>query len=632
MSQTTAGRAIVAALERAGIRHAFTVPGESFLELLDALRDSSIRLVTTRHEAGAGFMAEAYAQLTGRPAVCLATRAVGTANLAIALHTAMQDSAPLVAISGQVPRAFRGREAFQEADLAATFGGLCKAAVELDDPADAAGEVERLALLARAGRPGPVLIAIPEDVLRAPVDAPWPAGREPWGTQPAGREPAEMQPAERDPAAARGADGGGAGAAASRGAAASGGAAASAGPGAGAAAAGETIEPPVPTSDDVAEVLRVLASAERPVVVAGGGVLRSGATAELRAFAEEAGLAVIAAWRRPDVFPGDSPRYLGATGLSAARTVRPRLLEADVILALGTRLSEIASFEYAVPAPATRLIHVDVEPGFRGDRPAPALAVRADARAFLRTALALLVRARSAAGGPGAGAVRPDAPLAARRAADLARERAAYLAAVTLPDPGPRGAGDRAHPATVVAALRRHLPEDAILTTDAGNFAGWAARYLPVPAGGRFLGPTSGAMGYGLPAAIGAGIAARELEGRARPLVALGGDGGLAMLMAELETAVRERLRLTVVVFDNAMYGTIRMHQERAYPTRVAATDLGAIDFAAVAEACGARAFRAADDREVDGAVAAALRLPEVALVHVLTDPRVISVDATLPG
>ncbi len=595
MSQTTAGRAIVAALERAGIRHAFTVPGESFLELLDALRDSSIRLVTTRHEAGAGFMAEAYAQLTGRPAVCLATRAVGTANLAIALHTAMQDSAPLVAISGQVPRAFRGREAFQEADLAATFGRLCKAAVELDDPADAAGEVERLALLARAGRPGPVLIAIPEDVLRAP-------------------------------AAARGADGGGAGAAAS------GGAAANAGPGAAAAAAGGTIEPPVPTTDEVAEVLRVLASADRPVVVAGGGVLRSGATAELRAFAEEAGLAVIAAWRRPDVFPGDSPRYLGATGLSAARTVRPRLLEADVILALGTRLSEIASFEYAVPAPATRLIHVDVEPGFRGDRPAPALAVRADARAFLRTALALLVRARSAAGGPGAGAVRPDAPLAARRAEDLARDRAAYLAAVTLPDPGPRGAGDRAHPATVVAALRRHLPEDAILTTDAGNFAGWAARYLPVPAGGRFLGPTSGAMGYGLPAAIGAGIAARELEGRARPLVALAGDGGLAMLMAELETAVRERLRLTVVVFDNAMYGTIRMHQERAYPSRVAATDLGAIDFAAVAEACGARAFRAADDREVDGAVAAALRLPEVALVHVLTDPRVISVDATLPG
>ena len=578
MSQVTAGRAVVTALERAGIRHAFTVPGESFLELLDALRDSSIRLVTTRHEAGAGFMAEAYAQLTGRPAVCLATRAVGTANLSIALHTAMQDSAPLVAISGQVPRAFRGREAFQETDLAATFGALCKGAAELDEPAGAAGEVERLALLARSGRPGPVLVAVPEDVLRAPVDAPWPTG------------PGEPGTVAAAPA------------------------------------------PPEPPVGEVRGALRLLASARRPVLVAGGGVLRSGATAELRAFAEAAELAVIAAWRRPDVFPNDSPRYLGATGLSAARTVRPRLLEADVILALGTRLSEVASFEYAVPAPATRLVHVDVEPGFRGDRPAPALTVRADARAFLRVALALLGEAGPGASGRGPGALRPPASLAARRAADLARDRAAYVAAVELPDPGPRGAGGRAHPATVVAALRRHLPEDAIVTTDAGNFAGWAARYLPVPAGGRFLGPTSGAMGYGLPAAIGAGIAARELQGRPRPVVALAGDGGFAMLMAELETAVREDLRLAVVVFDNAMYGTIRMHQERAYPRRVAATDLGAIDFGAVAEACGARAFRAVHDGEVGDAVAAAMRHPGVALVHVLTDPRVISVDATLPG
>ena len=213
----------------------------------------------------------------------------------------------------------------------------------------------------------------------------------------------------------------------------------------------------------------------------------------------------------------------------------------------------------------------------------------------------------------------------------IARDRSAYLQAVALPDPGPRRPDAPVHPATVVAALRRHLSAGAIVTTDAGNFAGWAARYLPLPRAGRFLGPTSGAMGYGLPAAVGAAIAARDL-GHGGPAVALAGDGGFSMLMAELETAVRERVALTVLVFDNGMYGTIRMHQERAHPGRVAATDLGPIDFAAFAQACGARGIRVAHDHEVDAAVAAALRHTGVTLVHVLADPRVISVDTTLPG
>ena len=356
------------------------------------------------------------------------------------------------------------------------------------------------------------------------------------------------------------------------------------------------------------------------MILAGSGVLRSGATAELEAFADATGIGVMAAWRRPDVFPNASPVYLGATGLGAARTVRRRLLEADVILALGTRLSQVATFDYAVPRPDTELLQVDIEPGLRGDRAQPSLTVRSDARAFLRAALSLL-----AAG-------EPASPLAAERAADLGRDRAAYLAAVEPPDPGPRGGDLPVHPATVVAALRRHLPPDAILTTDAGNFASWPARYLPVPARGRFLGPTSGAMGYGLPAAVGAAIASRDLDDRARPVVALAGDGGFGMLMAELETAVRERLRLAVIVFDNGMYGTIRMHQERAYPGRVAATDLGRIDFAAFAVACGARGIRVAHDADVEEAVASALADRGVVLVHVLTDPRVISIDSTLPG
>ncbi len=591
MARVTAGRAVVAALERAGIRHAFTVPGESFLEILDALRDSRISLVAARHEAGAGFMAEGYGQLAGIPAACLVTRAVGTANLSIALHTARANSTPLVAIAGQVPRGFRGREAFQEADLVSTFGSLCKAAAELDDPATIAGDVEALLTLAISGRPGPVLLSIPEDAL---LDDAGPG-----------------DPADAGPGLPL-ADGAGHDARRTR--------------------AGETARNPAGESalddDQVRDVLRLLAGARHPVVLAGAGVIRSRAVAELAAFADATDVPVMAAWRRPDVFDNDSPRYLGATGLAAARTVRPRLLEADVILAIGTRLSEIATFEYAVPAPGTTLVRVDVDPGSSLHRPAPAVTIRADAGAFLRRALALIE------GSPGPGAEQPGerpppAPPATRRV-EIARDRAAYLDAVALPDPGRRGADAPVHPATVIGALRRHLPAGAIVTTDAGNFAGWAARYLPVPPGGRFLGPTSGAMGYGLPAAVGAAIAARDLGGGGR-VVALAGDGGFSMLMAELETAVRERLRLAVIVFDNGMYGTIRMHQERAHPGRVAATDLGPIDFAAYARACGARGMRVAHDAGVEDAVSAALRDPGVTLVHVLSDPRVISVDATLP-
>jgi acetolactate synthase I/II/III large subunit len=574
MERVTAGRAVVAALERAGIRHAFTVPGESFLEILDALTDSRIRLVAARHEAGAGFMAEGYGQLEGIPAACLVTRAVGTANLSIALHTARANSTPLVAIAGQVPRAFRGREAFQEADLVATFGGLCKTSAELDDPATMARDVEALVALATSGRPGPVLLSIPEDAL---LDE-------------AGSDPPPTRAATLATSPAGGA---------------------------------------APDDGQVRDVLRLLAGARRPVVLAGAGVIRSRAVPELATFAEAADVPVIAAWRRPDVFDNDSPRYLGATGLSAAHTVRPRLLEADVILAIGTRLSEVATFEYAVPGPGTTLVRVDVDPASSGDRPVPAVAIRADAAAFLRRALALLEADPSG----GERQPRQPSPFAPppTRGAEIARDRAAYLGAVTLPDTHGRRAGAPVHPATVIGALRRHLPAGAIVTTDAGNFAGWAARYLPMPSGGRFLGPTSGAMGYGLPAAVGAAIGARDLDG-GRRVVALAGDGGFSMLMAELETAVRERLRLTAIVFDNGMYGTIRMHQERAHPGRVAGTDLGPIDFAAFARACGAEGTRVTHDADVEDAVSAALRHPGVALVHVLADPRVVSVDATLPG
>ncbi len=546
----TGGRALVAALVAGGVRHAFTVPGESFLGVLDALRDAPIRTVATRHEAGAAFMAEGYGQLTGRPAVCLATRAVGAANLAIGLHTATADSTPLLAVIGQVPRAFRGREAFQEVDQVATFGRLCKAAAEVDDPEEIAGETARLLTVAKAGRPGPVLLAVPEDVIDAAV----------------------LSLAAGAPAAP-------------------------------AAAA--------PSDAAVRKVLTALAAASQPLIVAGAGVLRAAAGDALGRFAERFSTPVMASWRRPDVIPNEHPFYLGMTGLAAPVTVRARFAAADVVLALGTRLNEVTTFEYALPSAAARLIHVDLVPGFAGDRRRPDMALVADARAFLEAALALSEPPLA------------DPATAAARRAAIARDRAAHLAAATLPR---RPAGAPIDPAVAVRALQAVLPRDAVVTTDAGNFGAWYARGLRFSAGQRFLGPTSGAMGYALPAAIGAALAEPG-----RPVVALAGDGGLAMLMAELETAVREGVRLVVLAHDNGMYGTIRAHQERAFPGRVVATDLGPIDFATVAEACGARALRVGRDADVAAAIEEAVDAPGVTLVHLLTDRRRLSLDVTLP-
>jgi acetolactate synthase-1/2/3 large subunit len=551
----TGGRAVVEALESAGIDFAFAVPGESFLGLLDALHDSSIRLVATRHEGGAAFMAEAFGQLTGRPAACLATRAVGAANLAIGLHTAKQDSTPLVALVGQVPRAFRGREAFQEADLAGTFGALCKAAAELDDPAELGRRTSELLQTAVSGRPGPVLLALPEDVLDATVDrevAP--------GAEGAGDEATEQS---------------------------------------------DTGEPD-PASVDA--VLRDLRAARRPVVVAGAGVLREGAVERLVDFAEATRIPVLAAWRRPDVFPNDHPLYLGMTGLSAPPTVRERFAAADVVLALGTRLSEISTFGYELPAAGARLIQVDREPGFPGDRRQPDLAIRGSVAAFLGAALERL-------------GAEPFPPPAEREALD-STDRERYLGATEPPVRPPSSPID---PAAVVRALGDLLATDAIVTTDAGNFAGWFARYLRFRPPGRYLGPTSGAMGYALPAAIAAALAEP-----ARPVVALAGDGGFAMLLAELETAVRLGLRLVALVLDNRMYGTIRMHQEAEHPGRAVATDLGPIDFAAAAEAFGARGLRVERDADVPEALERALAGPGVTVVHLLIDRRYLSVDRML--
>ncbi len=545
----TVAELVAATLRAAGVRLAFTVPGESFLPVHDAFHAIGIRVVATRHEGAAAMAAEAYGQLTGRPAVCLGTRAVGAANLSIGIHTATADSTPMFALVGDVHRAVRGREAFQEVDLVDTVGRLAKWAGRLEDAEGAAATLESAARAVLEGRPGPALLAMPEDVLDLAL--------------PEGAKAPVVRP-----------------------------------------------HPEAPTAAEVRAVLHELAGAERPLILAGAGVLRARCSNDLVRLAELLHVPVVSSWRRGDVIPNDHPLYLGMTGFGSPASVGERIAAADVLLVVGSRLSEPTTSGYTLPAPGQRWIHIDVEPRTEAVQgtPAPAMAIRADARAFLRAATSKLKDAVLLAG-----------PLAARDEHNAA-DRAAYEAASVVDEHPWSGHG--VNPGRIVADLRRLLPEDAIVTTDAGAFAGWAARGFRFRRPGTFLGPTSGAMGYGMPAAIAAAVVHRE-----RRVVALVGDGGMGMTLAEFETAVREGAHVVAVVFDNERYGMIRDHQDRRGSAASPGTDLGPLDFAAAARACGARGVRVDTDAAFEPALRTALAASGPTLIQVLVDRRWVSVD-----
>jgi acetolactate synthase-1/2/3 large subunit len=560
MTRMTGARAAVAQMRREGMRLAFTVPGESFLSVLDALRDAEgITLVAARHEGGAAFMAEAAGKLTGVPALCMGTRGVGSANMAIALHTAYQDSTPLVALIGQVETPHRGREAFQEVELAPFFAHIVKWTVEVHRTERLPELIHEGVRRAIGGRPGPVLLAVPTDVLNAE---------------------AEFTDAHfRPPAVA---------------------------------------PRPAPTAEDAATALDLLLRAERPVILAGGGVIRADAVDELAAFAAETGVSVVTAFRRYHAFPNEHANYLGSMGLGAPPCVRQRLSEADVLLAIGTRFGEFTTGAYTIPAPHTQIVHIDIDASVVGVNNSVALGIVADAKEALkalRTALATT----------------PDPNREARKQS-TARDRAIYEKATSIPEspsihPAHRAPGARntstVDPTAIMPDLARILPPETIITGDAGNFWGWFGRYHRFRA--PFLGPTSGAMGYAMPAAVGAALASPGT-----PVLAVAGDGGFLMTGNELETAVRFGLPVIALVFNNSGYGTIRMHQEREYPGRVSATTLGNVDFAQFATSLGARGCRVRDASRFAPALAEALDAKGPALIEVITDPRQITVGTTI--
>jgi acetolactate synthase-1/2/3 large subunit len=541
-------------LHAAGARYCFTVPAEPILPLLDDIAEAGIRVVTTRHEGGAAFMAEALSQSTGRPQVVATSRAVGAANAAVGIHTAQQDSAPMVALSGQVSRAYAGREAFQEANLVEGIGSMATWAAQIDTPDQTATVLGKAWRRLHTGRPGPVLLSVPVDVQTEEIELL--------------DEPLPKAPGARGPAADR---------------------------------------------SVVSRAMKMLAASERGVIVAGAGVLRARATKRLVALSEALAVPVIAAWRRPDVFPNDHVNYLGMAGSWSAETVHQRLADADVILFVGTRLSEISTDRYRIPAKGTKWIHVDVQPrAAHAGLTAPTLSITADASRFLDSAWSDL---RAAA---------LDNEMRSRREARNAADREAYKVASAVEEGSWDGPG--VHPGHIMAALRHALPDNATITTDAGNLAAFVSRHYHFRRAGTFLGATSGTMGFGLPTAIAASLMDPD-----RIAVAICGDGGFSTTMNELETAVREGAHPIAVVLDNQRYGAIAAQQlKEQRPTRT--TDLGPVDFAGVARAHGALGFTVNSESEFEPALREAITSRQASVIHVAVDRGWLSADDTPLG
>jgi acetolactate synthase-1/2/3 large subunit len=540
----TGGAALVECLIAHDVPLWTCVPGESFLPVLDALWEAGIGVINTRHEAAAANMAEAAGKLTGRAAVCLVTRGPGASHASIALHTAYQDGTPLLLVVGQVDRELLGRDAFQEMDYGLVFGSSAKAVLTIDN-ADRIPELVAEAMhIAHGGRPGPVVLVVPEDV----------------------QYDRTMVPAQiAAPAAA----------------------------------------PPL-ADEDRAALLTRLARAKRPVLIAGGPGWSQSVGDDITAFAERNQIPIATAFRWQDAVDNASPSYAGYLGLGGSRDLRQRVTnDADLIVALGPRLDDPTSNSYELDAAAGRTVLVSQAPGDLGGPPAPA------------PALAIHASLGSVAG--------------ALRDADLAEspERktwTAQLRGIQSQFLTPTGSDLTLNTAAVIAHLREALPQDAIVTNGAGNYAIWLQRFFEFRRFGTQLAPRNGAMGYAVPA----GLAAAALHPD-RTVVTVAGDGCFLMSGNELATAVQFGLNVIVIVVNNGMLGTIRMHQERAFPGHVIATELRNPDFAAYAESFGALGLLVRRTEEFPAALARARAHQGPALIELRTDPGQLTPDLRLP-
>ncbi len=537
----SAARVLVEQLVINGVDHVYTVPGESFLPVLDALADSGITVTVCRQEGGAAMMADAYGRATGRPGICMVTRGPGATNASAGIHISQQDSTPVIMFVGQIERGQRDREAFQEMDYRAAFGPIAKWATEIDVAERVPEYVSRAFHTATSGRPGPVVVALPKDMLKETITA---APAAPW-------KPVEAAPGQ----------------------------------------------------EDIEQLAAMLHEAKAPFLLLGGSRWSEEAYRQIRQFADAWDLPVATSYRRLPLFHPLHPAYAGDLGLGASPKLVARVKAADLLIVLGSRLGEIASQGYGlidIPNPRMRLVHIHPGPEEIGRVYVPTLGINA-APSRMAKALASLP----------APANRPWQPITRAAHAEY-RE----WSDVETPQPGDVNLG------AVMIHLREQLPDDAVICNGAGNYASWIHRFYRFRQLATHIAPTSASMGYGVPSAV----AIKRLYPE-RTVISLNGDGDFLMNGQEFATAVQYGLPIICIIADNASYGTIRMHQERDFPGRVAATDLVNPDFAAYAKAFGGFGVTVEKTADFPAALAAAQACGKPAIIHLK-----ISTDAILPG
>jgi acetolactate synthase-1/2/3 large subunit len=539
----TAAQVLVDQLIVQKVEHVFCVPGESYLAVLDALVDSGIAITVCRNEGGAAMMAEAHGKATGRPGICFVTRAPGATNASAGVHIAQQDSTPMILFVGQIEQKNKGRDAFQEMDYPAVFGSFTKWTAEIGDASRMAEYVSRAFATAMAGRPGPVVLALPRDVLTQTVeeaDAPF-------------------------------------------------------------AAALET----APGADDMAALESLISKAERPIAVLGGARWDEAARATVTRFAERFALPVATCYRRAPLFDALHPNYAGDLGLAPNPKLVARVKASDLVIVVGARLNEITTQGYTLfdlPVPQMKLVHVYPGAEEIGRIHHAHLAIHASPKRF-------------------SAALDELYPRATPWAETVKAAHDDYLAWSGAPTSQP-GAVNLSE---IMIWLRDNLSPDTVLCNGAGNYAGWIHRFYRFREFATHIAPTSASMGYGIPAAV----AMKRLYPKRR-VISINGDGDFLMNGQEFATAVQYRLPIIAMVFDNASYGTIRMHQERDYPGRVSATDLVNPDFAAYARAFGGFGATVEKTEEFADAFHAAEASGLPSIIHVKFDADGISPTTTL--
>ncbi len=541
------GELVVDALEAFGVTQLFCVPGESYLEVLDALHDSPINATSARQEGGAAMMAEAWGKLHGTPGICFVTRGPGATNASAGIHVAQQDSTPMILFIGQINSKLRHREAFQEVDYGQYLGSMAKWVAEIDSPERITEMVSRAWSVATSGRPGPVVLVLPEDTLSGTAVS------------------TKIKPFK--------------------------------------------VLETYPSQANLQQMATMIESSKKPILILGGSRWCKDSVSQIEAFAEGFNLPVACSFRRQMLFNHGHPHYAGDVGLGINPQLKSTIANADLVILMSGRFSEVPSQNYellGVHDAKQKLIHIHASAEELGRVYRADLAIHASPKALAQ----------------GLSELTPTAKISHQRIEHIAQCHTHYQHWSRV--------SDKAHPGhvqmpVIITHLAATLPLDAIITNGAGNYATWIHRFWKFAEYGTQLAPTSGSMGYGLPAAVAAKIAFPQ-----KTVVAFAGDGCFQMTMQEFGTAMQANAAVIVLVIDNGMYGTIRMHQERHFPSRVSTTDLVNPDFCALAKAYNAFATQVTHSDQFSEALADAIAAKKPALIHIKLDPQAMTPNQTL--